>query len=58
MDIALRVLAAMNGRETPAPRDLALLRMWLHPKNHACDPDELACIAINAELLRLHANTL
>ena len=53
----MRVLSATNVRETPAAHDLALLRMWLHPKNHACDPDELACIAINAELLRLDANT-
>ena len=50
--IALRVLNTARGRGTPAPVDIALLRMWIHPKNHGCDPDELACIAINAELRR------
>jgi len=43
--IALRVLTAVNLKQQPDPKDVALLRAYC-PEGSALDADELACMVI------------
>jgi hypothetical protein len=48
MAVAERVLTSIQNFETPSQADLAALQRWVEPKDAYADPDELACIVINA----------
>ena len=48
---AVRVITAINNRKTPEERDVFLLRLYCPDYRH-CDPDELACFAIQESLKR------
>lgn len=52
MEVALRVLNAVNDHLSPNPTDVEKLRRWLDPKEHNADPDELACVMIHSEVQR------
>jgi hypothetical protein len=49
LEAALRVLNAINRRESPRAEDVAVLRD--SPEWQALAPDEAACAVIEAELL-------
>ena len=54
MEVALRVLMSIRNHEMPSYADLAALQSFVDQKNCYADPDELACIVINAELHRMN----
>jgi hypothetical protein len=50
--VAMRVIQSAAIRESAPPEDVALLRAEAAPENRHRDPYELACLVIEAELLR------
>lgn len=52
MAVALRILNCIHDRIAPDYDDVKKLRSWLDPKEWNTDPDELACMVINAEIKR------
>ena len=52
MTVAMRVIKLMSTHQAAAPEDLALLRGWTAPEDGNRTLDELACLVIEAELLR------
>jgi hypothetical protein len=51
MKVALRVLAAINQRQTPSASDVAILRESV-PNGRHLPPDELACEVIQQDMRR------
>jgi hypothetical protein len=49
--VALRVLTAINGRQRPEARDVALLRAY-SPDHRNLPTDELACLVIQELLIQ------
>lgn len=47
--MALRVLTAVNKRQHPDPKDVALLRAYC-PEGRDLDVDDMACMAIEQAL--------
>jgi hypothetical protein len=52
MTVAMRVINLMSAHQAASPEDVALLRSWASPEDRTLVPDELACLVIEAELLR------
>jgi hypothetical protein len=49
--VAIRVLTAINNRQTPTDGDVLLLRAYC-PDHRDLDPDELACLVIQEAMER------
>ena len=49
MKLSLRVLAAVNSKQTPDPADVETLRLYLG-RSGPSNPDELACDVIQKAL--------
>lgn len=50
MSVALRVLTFVEDHTNPLQADIESLRGWVDIGDCSADPDELACMVINAEI--------
>jgi hypothetical protein len=50
MVVALRVLVCIQDHRAPDYKDLLKLKSWVGSSERNTDPDELACMVINAEI--------
>ena len=53
MSVALRVLTHIRNHDTPSQADIKSLQGWVDKKDRIADPDQLACIVIDAESHRI-----
>jgi hypothetical protein len=52
IEVALRVLSAIQKYKAPLPADVKSLQSWVDSSYRHADPDDLACIVITDELQR------
>ena len=58
MTVALRVLSAVSDRVEPDQADVEILQTLVSPTQRNADPETLACLLINAELLQRKNKTM